>query len=203
VPALAVAAIACGVGWDALIDACARPRGLRATAVALPVLALAHTQAAVVARLPFVYGYALGPLSVQGFRSQDPALMIADRLRSTLGPRDRLLLFYEPRGFFFRGLDYVFAHYFEQAQLVHRAGDPDTLAAELRRLGVTHVLVNTPNIARYRTIVVPGYGEADLDHDLAVLGALLERHSTLVLADRGVFVRRLDWSGTGEGPWER
>jgi hypothetical protein len=203
VPALAVAAIACGVGWDTLIDACARPRALGAAAVAVPILALAHTQAATAARLPFVYGYALGPLSVQAFRGQDPALMTADRLRAALGRGDRLLLFYEPRGFFFRGLDYVFAHYLEQAQLVHRAGDPDRLADELRRLGVTHVLVNTPNVARYRTITVPGYGEADLDHDLQVLGALLARHSTLVMADRGVFVRRLHWSGAGEGPWER
>lgn len=204
VPTLAVMAVACGIGWDALVSACARlPRPVSAAAVAVPLVALAHTQMATLARLPFVYGYALGPLSVPAFRAQDPALTIADRLRATLGPRDRLLLVYEPRGFLFHDLRYVFAHYFELMQLVHRAGDADTLAAELRGLGVTHVLVNTPNVARYRTISVPGYGEADLDRDLQTLGALLERHSVLVMADRGVFVRRMDWADTEESRWER
>ncbi len=198
-PALGLAALAAGVGLCELLRLCAAqaPRALALLPWLVPGLALAHTQGATIARLPYVYGYALGRLSVEGFRGQDPALMVADRLRRTLGANDRLLLVYEPRGFFFQGMPYVFAHYFELMQLIHRAGDPERLAAELRGRGVTHVLVNTANIARYRTVTVPGYGERELDQDLQVLGAMLQRHSTLVLSDRGVFVRRMDWAGAG------
>jgi len=213
-PALGLAALAAAVGLDELLRLCAAygPRALTLLPWLIPLAALAHTQWGAVKRLPYVYGYALGRLSVQAFRSQDPALMIADRLRATLGARDRLFLVYEPRGFFFRDMQYVFANTFEQMQMVHRIGDPDALAAALRRQGVTHVLVNTGNIARYRTIPVPGYGERELDQDLQLLGAMLERHSTLVMADRGVFVRRLSGPaapetaperGQGAREWER
>jgi hypothetical protein len=198
-PALALAAVAAGVGLHEMLRVLAAwwPRALAPLAWLLPLIALAHTQWATLARLPWVYGYALGRLSVEGFRSQDAALVVADRLRAALGPHDRLLLVYEPRGFFFAGLHYVFAHDWELMQLVHRAGDPDALAAELRGLGVTHVLVNTGNIARYRTVAVPSYGEGDLDQDLKVLGALLQRRSAPLLAHGGVFVRRMDWAGVG------
>ncbi|HET8647261.1 MAG TPA: hypothetical protein VFO85_17320, partial [Vicinamibacteria bacterium] len=210
-PALGPAAVAAAVGWDEVLDAGARawgPAGRR-LAWLVPAAALAHTQAATLARLPYLYGYALGGLSVEGFRRQDPALAVADRLRSVLGPGDRLLAVYEPRGFFFQGLDYVFAHDFELMQLVHRAGDADTLAEELRRMGVTHVLVNTPNVARYRTVPVPGYGERELAGDLATLETLLRRHSLPLLAERGVVVRRMAWAGPAPGTpaeeatWER
>jgi hypothetical protein len=196
VPALGLVAVAAGVGLHEMLRGCAawRPPALALLAGAVPLVALAHTQVATLARLPYVYGYALGRLSVDGFRHQDPALVVADRLHASLGPRDRLLLVYEPRGFFFRDLGYVFAHYFELMQLVHRAGDPEALAGELRGLGVTHVLVNTENVARYRTVAVPGYGDRELDQDLQVLGAALQRHSTPVMAYRGVIVRRMDWA---------
>ena len=196
VPALGLAAAAGGVGLDEVLRGCSawRPPVLSVVAWAVPLAALAHTQTATLARLPYVYGYALGRLSVDGFRRQDPAVVVADRLHETLGRRDRLLLVYEPRGFLFRDLDYVFAHYFELMQLVHRAGDPESLAGELRGLGVTHVLVNTENVARYRTVAVPGYGERELEQDLEVVRALLQRHSTPVTAYGGVIVRRMDWA---------
>jgi hypothetical protein len=197
VPALGLAAVVAGVGLDELLRVAGswRPRALALLAWLVPLSALVHTQAATVARLPWVYGYALGRLPLEGFRSQDAALVVADRLRATLGGDDRLLLVYEPRGYFFQGLHYVFAHYFEMMQLVHRAGDPESLAAELRGLGVTHVLVNTENVARYRTIEVPGYGQRELDQDLRVLEATLQRHSTPLIAHRGVIVRRMEWAG--------
>jgi hypothetical protein len=147
-----------------------------------------------VARLPYHWGYAVGALSVEGFEAQEPALVAARRLRPLLGARHRLLLVYEPRGFFFRGLDYVVSYYFDVMQQIHRAGDAESVAILLRELGVTHVLVNSNNVARYGTVEVPGYGSADLDRDLAVLQAVLQRRSTPVLAERGVFVRRMDWA---------
>jgi len=47
---------------------------------------------------------------------------------------------------------------------------------------------------------VPGYGERELDQDLQVLGALLQRHSTPVMAYGGVIVRRMDWAAEGAAP---
>lgn len=194
-PALAAAAVAGGVGLHELLRSCAavaRPLG---AAVALIVLAaLVHAHWATALRLPYLYGYALGRLPLAAFKAQEPALVLAERLRPMLGRHHRLLLVYEPRGFFFRGLDYVFAHDFALMQVVHRVGDSEGLADELRERGVSHVLVNTNNIARYRTVEVPGYGQADLDRDLQTLFAMLRRHSTLVDAERGVFVRRMAWA---------
>jgi hypothetical protein len=195
-PALGLAAVVGGVGLDELLRASAawRPRALGLLPWLIPLAALSHTQWATLARLPWVYGYALGRLPVADFRRQDAGLVVADRLRATLGPGDVLLPVYEPRGFFFAGLRYVFSHDWELMQLVRRAGDPETLAGELRGLGVTHVLVNTENVARYRTVPVPGYGERELDEDLQVLSALLQGRSTPVMAYRGVIVRRMDWA---------
>jgi hypothetical protein len=80
--ALGLAAAAAGVGLHEMLRGCAawRPPLLALLAGAVPLAALAHTQIATLARLPYVYGYALGRLSVDGFRAQDPALVVADRL---------------------------------------------------------------------------------------------------------------------------
>jgi hypothetical protein len=197
-PALALGAVAAGVGWDEVLRALARIRpGLSALGWAVPVAAAAHGLWAPLARLPYVWGYALGGLSVEGFESQEPALMAARRLRGLLGPRDRLLLVYEPRGFFFQGLDYVYAHYFDVMQQIHQAGDAEGVAILLRELGVTHVLVNANNVSRYGTVAVPGYGEEDLMRDLNALQRALERHSTPLLDERGVFVHRMRWAPDG------
>src|SRR4029078_3255876 len=176
-----------------LIAPCAR--GCARPPLLVGAVALGHTLAAEATRLPFVYGYALGGLQVSAFRAQEPALQVADALRATLGPDDQLLMVYEPRGFFFRVLRYVFAETRDLMQLVHRAGDAEALAVQVRELGVSHVLVNSNNIARYDTTPVPGYGTEEQRQDLRVLGAMLARHSTPVLAERGVVVRRMDWAG--------
>ena len=191
-PALALAAVMGGVGLHELGRAAGRAGTLAPLAVGM--VALAHTLSAPALRLPWVYGYALGGLSVDAFRAQEPALRAADALRPTLGPEDELLLVYEPRGFFFRGLRYVFAETRDLMQLVHRSGDAEALAVQVRELGVSHVLVNANNIARYGTTPVPGYGQAELEQDLQTLEVMLARHSTPVLSERGVVVRRMDWA---------
>jgi hypothetical protein len=194
-PALALGAVAAGVGWDETLRALAALHpGVAVVGWLVPLGALAHGLWAPVARLPYHWGYAVGGLSVEGFEAQEPALVAARRLRPLLGAGHRLLLVYEPRGYFFRGLDYVVSYYFDVMQQIHRAGDPDSVATLLRELGVTHVLVNSNNVARYGTVEVPGYGSADLERDLAVLQAVLQRRSTPVLAERGVYVRRMDWA---------
>jgi hypothetical protein len=192
-PALALAAVMGGVGLHEL-GAAAGSRAWAAGPLAVGAVALVHTLAGPAARLPWVYGYALGGLSVEGFRAQEPVVQVAEALRARLGPEDRLLLVYEPRGFFFRGLRYVFAETRDLMQLVHRSGDADALAVQVRELGVSHVLVNANNVARYGTTSVPGYGPAELEQDLRLLEQMLARRSAPLLSERGVVVRRMEWA---------
>jgi hypothetical protein len=186
-PGLGLAAVAGGIGLDALLPR----RGPAALLWAIPLAALAHTQATPALLLPWRYGYALGGLSVEAFEAQDPALALVPVLRRTLGPGDRLLPIHEPRGFFFRGLDYVPATAPETMHLVHESGTPEELASRLRALGVTHVLVNTNNAARFRPWFVDGYSAEDDARAHATLDGFLAGHTTPVAERQGVFVRRL------------
>jgi hypothetical protein len=186
-PALGLMAVAGGVGLDALIGA-----GRRALVLLLvPLVALLHTQSKAVLLLPYRYGYALGSLPVAAFESQEPSLAVVPILRRSMRPGDRLMLIYENRGFFYRGLDYVFSNWFEVMQMVREAESPAAFADHLAGLGVTHVLVNTRNVARYRTWFVKGYGPAEFERDLAKLEAFVAQETTPLFQDRHVMVRRL------------
>jgi hypothetical protein len=187
-PALALSAAAGGVGLDLLLS---RARGAAVLLWLIPVVALAHTQWSAWLLLPWRYGYAVSGLPVAGFEAQDPALAIVPALRAVLRPGDRLLPIHEPRGFFYRGLDYLPASTPELMQLVHETPTAAALADRLRGLGVTLVLVNTNNVGRYRTWFVDGYGPAEHAAALQRLEDFVSGHTTPVLADRGVFVRRL------------
>lgn len=162
---------------------------------ALLLAAVGHGQWKSVRLFPWRWGYALGHLSVERFEAQEPALTVGRKLRSLLGPDDRLLLLFEGRAYFFRGLDYIPYHVNEGAptlQLVHRAIDADDLHRRLVTMGVTHVVINHRSLRTYPTVFVPGYGRADFARDLGVIVELLERHSRLLLSDRGVVVRILE-----------
>jgi len=187
-PALCLMAVAGGVGLDRLI-----PRGLHRNGALLliPLVALLHTQSKAALLLPYRYGYALGSLPVAGFEAQEPALAVVPALRRLMGPGDRLMLIYESRGFFYRGMDYVFSNWFEVMQMVHEAESPAAFADQLAALGVTHVLVNTDNVARYRAWFVEGYGQAEFDRDIARLDAFVAQETTPLFRDRHVLVRRL------------
>jgi hypothetical protein len=186
-PALCLLAVAGGVGLDRLI-----PRALqRSSALLIPLFAVLHTQANAVLLLPYRYGYALGSLSVAGFEAQEPALAVVPTLRQMMAPGDRLMLIYENRGFFYRGMEYVFSNWYEVMQMVHEAESPAAFADHLAALGVTHVLVNTDNVARYRPWFVEGYDKAEFDRDLARLDAFVTQETTPLLRDRHVLIRQL------------
>jgi 4-amino-4-deoxy-L-arabinose transferase-like glycosyltransferase len=187
-PALCLAAIAGGIGLDLLL---ARRRGPALLLWLIPAAALLHAQWSAIVLLPYRYGYALGGLSVAGFESQEPALALVPALRHVMGPGDRLLPIHEARGYFYRGLDYVPASPPEVMQLVHEAPTPAALADRLRALGITHVLVNANSLRLYRTWYVEGYGPREHEEDLRRLDAFLAGHTTPVIEDRGVFVRKL------------
>jgi hypothetical protein len=187
-PALCLIAAAGGVGFDRLI-----PRGLHRNSALLliPLVALLHTQSKAALLLPYRYGYALGSLPVAGFEAQEPALAVVPALRRLMGPGDRLMLIYENRGFFYRGMEYVFSNWYEVMQMVHEAQSPAAFADQLAALGVTHVLINTDNATRYRTWFVEGYGRAEFERDLARLDAFVVQETTPLFSDRHVLVRRL------------
>ena len=187
-PGLCLLAVAGGIGLDAILR---RRREAAALLWLVPVAALVHTQWPAALLLPWRYGYALGGLSVEKFEAQDPALVAARALRSSSSPGDRLLPVHEPRGFFFRGMDYVPATAPELMHVVHESPSPQALADRLRALGVTHVLVNATNAGRYRPLFVEGYGPEDDARAHARLSAFLARHTEPLYRDRGVTVRRI------------
>ena len=187
-PALCLIAVAGGVGLDAILP---RRRGAAALLWLVPAAALVHTQWSAVVMLPWRYGYALGSLPIAGFEAQEPALAVVPALRRAMRPGDRLLPIHEPRGFFYRGMDYMPATAPEVMQLIHGSPSPEALADRLRALGITLVLVNANNVGRYRTWYVEGYGPREVEGDLDRLAVFLARHTTPVIEDRGVVVRRL------------
>ncbi len=187
-PALALMAAGGGVGLDLLI-----PRGRTRWGLLwlVPAAALAHTQWPAALLLPYRFGYALGGLPVAGFQAQEPALAVVPALRRMMAPGDRLFPIYENRGFFYRGLDYVTVNWPELMMMVHTSPTPRAFADRLAALGVTYVLVNPNNLSHYRTWFVEGYGPQEHDRSLALLSAFLAQHTTPVIEDRGVLVRRL------------
>jgi hypothetical protein len=197
-PAVPMVLLAGAVALDRL----ARPGAARALLV-LPAVAFLHTQWPALALLPHRFGYGLGTLPIAAFESQEPSLTVANELRGALSASDRVLLLFEPRGYFFRGLDYIPAHSVDASpalQLVHQAPDPAALGERLRALGVTHVLLNANNLRRYRQSFVPGYGAADLEADLARLHGFLDADAELTIARTGVFVWRLRRPGPSPRP---
>lgn len=189
-PALGLLAVAGAVGLDAWLSGGGR-RWAWAWLWLIPIAALFHTQREAALLLPYRYGYTLGALSVEAFESQEPALVAAKRLRAVLGPGDRLLLVYENRGYFCRGLDYVLVNWPELMLMLHREPDATAFRGRLDALGVTHVLVNPENLRRYRTWFVPGWSERDFAEDLRRLQLFLDRETVPVLSERDVFVRML------------
>lgn len=188
-PALCLMAVAGGVGFDRLI---ARGWHRSSALLLIPLAALLHTQSSAALLLPYRYGYALGSLPVAGFEAQEPALAVVPALRRMMGPGDRLMLIYENRGFFYRGMEYVFSNWFEVMQMIREAESPAAFADQLAALGVTHVLVNTDNVSRYRTWFVEGYGPAEFERDLGRLDAFVIQETTPLFRDRHVLVRRLE-----------
>jgi hypothetical protein len=192
-PALGLLAVAGGIGVDRWLPA---RLGRGAFLWLVPAAALLHTQWQAALLLPYRYGYALGGLSIEGFEAQEPALAAATPLRRLLGPGDRLLLVYENRGYFYRGMDYVLVNWPELVQLLHRNREPGAFRHRLETLGVTYLLVNTNNLRKYRTWFVPGWTAQDFEEDLRSLQLFVERETTPVFSDRGVLVRRLRPIGT-------
>lgn len=169
-------------------------QGLRWVVVGIFVLALLLAQTRSLARLPFYYGVALGSTSREAVLGQSASIRAADLLRSRFGPGDRLLLFYEPRGYMYRGLDYVPFFTVESSpvlQLLHDAKDSRALRCALQDLGVTYVLVNLENVRHGARMFVDGYRAEDHREALKRFDGMLAVWGQQVFAEDDVRLFRL------------
>ncbi len=190
-PALSCLAVAGGAALATCSTASPRWGMLH---VALPLTGLLYCQALFLKELPSRFGYALGKLSAEEVWARNPARAAASELRTILGPRDRLLLVAEGRGFYFGGLDYIPYHINEGAhvlQLIHRQADPDALHCALRELGVTHVLVNLDQLRFFSPVFVPSYRAEDYERDVALLKLFTEKQTRTVFARNGIWAGAL------------
>jgi hypothetical protein len=170
-----------------------RPRAALAILL-VPLFAAGLAQTRDLGRLGERWTLALGPLAAPPELQPDGSYRAAEVLRRELGPEGRVLLFYESRGYVFRGLDYIPFFTAEASpilQLVHEADDPGALHCRLETLGVTHVLVNHNILRNTKKFFVEGYGPGDFAADMARFRAFLDDRTRPIWSDAGVVVRAL------------
>jgi hypothetical protein len=140
-PIFPLIAYAGAVAIDGLVAASPRwGRGL----LALPLIAVVHSQFSMLPSLAANYEFALGQTPHE--RGDDRGVeAVAAFVRDEMVPGDKLLLWMEQRGYLFRGVDYVPYHIGSGAptlQLVHQFGDYRALGCGLQAMGITHLVIN-------------------------------------------------------------
>ena len=112
--------------------------------LALPLVAVVHTQLSMLPSLAANYEFALGRSPDE--RGDDRGVEAAAACgRDEMVQGDKLLLWMEQRAYLFRGVDYVPYHIGSGAptlELVHRFEDHRALGCELQAMGITHILIN-------------------------------------------------------------
>jgi hypothetical protein len=140
-PIFPLVAYAGAVAIDGLIVASPGwGRGL----LALPLIAVVHSQFSMLPSLAANFEFALGQTPHERGDDRDVEAAAAF-VRDELAPGDKLLLWMEQRAYLFRGVDYVPYHIGSGAPtlaLVHRFEDHRALGCELRAMGITHLLIN-------------------------------------------------------------
>jgi hypothetical protein len=177
-PALCTVALAGAFALDRL----ARP-GLRSApwvAVVLSAVVSCHWQ--YWNRLGHDWAVAFGRLDRTNPARYDPAELLASHLRALLrqsGAPHRILLLFESRAWFFRGLEYLPYQGHEtpvvMLHVVHRARDERDLLARLQAMGVTHVVANPSALAVFHPLTAEGYTAEDVQRDLQLAVRLLDR----------------------------
>jgi hypothetical protein len=191
-PIFPLIAYAGAVAIDGLIAASpAWGRGL----LALPLIAVVHSQLSMLPSLAPNFEFALGqtPHERVDDRSVEAA---AAFVRDEMAPGDKLLLWMEQRSYLFRGVDYVPYHIGSGAptlELVHRFGDHQTLYCELRAMGVTHLMINR----RFEKMISPGllssgYYIDDFVADRGRIDRLVETAARQLYSSGGFEVHELE-----------
>ncbi|MEE2679599.1 MAG: hypothetical protein VX546_13550 [Myxococcota bacterium] len=181
-PTLVLTAVAGAIAAD-------RAVGARHLWLALPVIAVLQAQLPIWTALPQRYGTALGVMPV----TEPAAAKVGRRLRADLAPGDRVVILFEPRAWFFRGLDYIPYHLGDGSPLlvaIHAAGRTgiDPLFAGL---GATHVVVNTQLDGQVTPSFLPAYSRETFEADLATLNDFLTRRTDLVFSEGPIEVRQI------------
>ncbi len=182
-PTLALVAWLGAVAADRLVPA-------RASAWswgAVLALAVAQAQLPQWSALPQRLGVAIGSLPLR----ERPIERLAARLRASLAPEDRVVMFFEPLARPMQGLDYVPHHLGNGSPLLvalHDAVAEQDVGGLFVTLGATHVLLETRPGVFATPQLSEGYTYADLTRDVRALGSFLEargreveREGTLVV----------------------
>jgi hypothetical protein len=191
-PIFPLIAYAGAVSIDGLITASPRwGRGL----LALPLIAVVHTQLSMLPSLAANFEFALGQTPHQ--QGDDRGVeAVAAFVRDEMAPGDKLLLWMEQRGYLFRGVDYVPYHIGSGAPtlaLIHRFGDHRALGCELRAMGITHLVINRLT----ETMVQPGllgpeYYIDDFFADRDRFNLLVKTSARLLYSNGGIEVHELE-----------
>jgi len=140
-PIFPLIAYAGAIAIDGLVGASpAWGRGL----LALPLIAVIHSQLSMVPSLAANFEFALGRTPHEYGDDRDVEA-VAAFVREEMAPGDKLLLWMEQRSYLFRDVDYVPYHIGSGAptlELVHRFEDHRALYCELRAMGITHLVIN-------------------------------------------------------------
>ena len=191
-PIFPLIAYAGAVAIDRLVVASpAWGRGL----LALPLIAVVHSQLSMLPSLAANFEFALGKTAHE--RVDDGSVEAAAAfVRDEMAPGDKLLLWMEQRAYLFRGVDYVPYHIGSGAptlELVHRLEDHRALYCELRAMGITHLMINR----RFERAISPGllssgYYIDDFFADRSRIDRLVETTTRLLYSNGGFEVHELE-----------
>jgi len=191
-PVFPLIAYAGAVAIDGLIVASPGwGRGL----LALPLIALVHSQLSMVPSLAVNFEFALGQTAHQ--RGDDRGVeAVAAFVRDEMAPGDKLLLWMEQRAYWFRGVDYVPYHIGSGAPtlaFVHRFEDHRALGCGLRAMGITHLVINrlTEKLVQ-PGLLGPEYYIDDFIADRDRINRLVEASARLLYSNGGIEVHQLE-----------
>lgn len=186
-PVLVLVAVGGSRAVDSLLPTGARARPW----LALALLCVAHTQLPILSSIPQRYALATGKLEAP----QPDATRLAERMRNELAPDARIAIFFEPRSFYFSGLDYIPYHLGDGSPLLvalHDARESRRLAEFFASLGATHLVLET----QLRAITTPRFSEnytrASLIGDLEALERFLARRATRRFSEGSLVLYQLD-----------
>ncbi|MCH8082801.1 MAG: hypothetical protein IH885_01040 [Myxococcales bacterium] len=161
----------------------------------LPLIAVVHSQLSMLPSLAANFEFALGETPHQ--QGDDRGVEAAAAfVRDEMAPGDKLLLWMEPRGYLFRGVDYVPYHIGSGAPtlaLVHRFEDHQALGCGLRAMGITHLVINrlTEKLVQ-PGLLGPDYYIDDFFADGDRINRLIEASGRLLFSNGAFEVHQLE-----------
>jgi hypothetical protein len=160
----------------------------------LPAFCIAYCIAMRLPGADIEYGYALGGIDDEMLRTRHFEAHAAAFLRKTTKKTDKVMLFFEPLGFNYRGIDYIPYHVEFGSRVMRFVQQQDSLESmhcALRQLGVTHILINRDRLASTSPTFVPSYGELDYQRGLERIGRYQGIYTRRIYASSRIWIGRL------------